>query len=41
MGMVEDCIVSHYFKRLTVIDMTMGDADFQLGQFSDSMRRQG
>jgi alkylation response protein AidB-like acyl-CoA dehydrogenase len=41
MGMVEDSIVSHYFKRLTVIDMTMGDADFQLGRFSDSMRRHG
>jgi alkylation response protein AidB-like acyl-CoA dehydrogenase len=37
MGMVEDSIVSHYFKRLTVIDMTLGDADFQLGRYSGSM----
>ena len=37
MGMVEDFVVSHYFKRLTMIDMTLGDADFQLARFSDSM----
>ena len=37
MGMVEDFAVSHYFKRLTLIDMTLGDADFQLARFSDSM----
>jgi alkylation response protein AidB-like acyl-CoA dehydrogenase len=37
MGMVDDFVVSHYFKRLTLIDMTLGDADFQLARFSDSM----
>ena len=37
MGLVEECEVSHYFKRLTMIDMTFGDADFQLGRFSDSI----
>ena len=37
MGMVDDFVVSHYFKRLTMIDMTFGDADFQLARFSDSM----
>jgi alkylation response protein AidB-like acyl-CoA dehydrogenase len=37
MGMVDDFVVSHYFRRLTMIDMTFGDADFQLARFSDSM----
>jgi alkylation response protein AidB-like acyl-CoA dehydrogenase len=35
MGMVDELIVSHYFKRLTMIDMTLGDADFHLARFSD------
>jgi alkylation response protein AidB-like acyl-CoA dehydrogenase len=34
MGVVDDLIVSHYFKRLTMIDMSLGDVDFQLGRFS-------
>ncbi len=33
MGVVNDLIVSHYFKRLTMIDMSLGDADFHLGRF--------
>ncbi len=36
MGVVDDVIVSHYFKRLTMIDMTLGDADFHLARFSDA-----
>jgi alkylation response protein AidB-like acyl-CoA dehydrogenase len=36
MGMVDDIIVSHYFKRLTMIDMSLGDADFHLARFSDA-----
>ena len=36
MGVVDDFIVSHYFKRLTMIDMTLGDADFHLARFADS-----
>jgi alkylation response protein AidB-like acyl-CoA dehydrogenase len=36
MGVVDDLIVSHYFKRLTMIDMTLGDADFHLARFSDA-----
>jgi alkylation response protein AidB-like acyl-CoA dehydrogenase len=36
MGVVDDVIVSHYFKRLTMIDMSLGDADFHLGRFSDA-----
>jgi alkylation response protein AidB-like acyl-CoA dehydrogenase len=39
MGMVDDLIVSHYFKRLTLIDLTLGDADFHLARFSDSLTR--
>jgi alkylation response protein AidB-like acyl-CoA dehydrogenase len=35
MGVVDDLIVSHYFKRLTMIDMSLGDADFHLARFSD------
>ena len=38
MGVVDDLIVSHYFKRLTMIDLSMGDADFHLGRFSDTLR---
>jgi alkylation response protein AidB-like acyl-CoA dehydrogenase len=38
MGVVDDHIVSHYFKRLTMIDLTLGDADFHLGRFSDMLR---
>ena len=33
---VDDLIVSHYFKRLTMIDMSLGDADFHLARFSDA-----
>ena len=36
MGVVDEHIVSHYFKRLTMIDMTFGDADYHLARFSDS-----
>jgi alkylation response protein AidB-like acyl-CoA dehydrogenase len=38
MGVVDDLIVSHYFKRLTMIDMTLGDAAFHLARFSDAGR---
>ena len=37
MGVVDELIVSHYFKRLTVLDLTFGDADYHLGRFSDSL----
>ena len=30
MGMVDDLIISHYFKRLTMIDMTMGRQRFSV-----------
>lgn len=35
MGVVDEYVVSHYFKRLTMIDLTFGDADYHLGRFSD------
>jgi alkylation response protein AidB-like acyl-CoA dehydrogenase len=34
MGVVDDVIVSHYFKRLTMIDLSLGDVDFHLARFS-------
>jgi hypothetical protein len=34
MGVVDDVIVSHYFKRLTMIDLSLGDADLHLGRFT-------
>jgi alkylation response protein AidB-like acyl-CoA dehydrogenase len=37
MGVVDDLIVSHYFKRLTMIDLTLGDADFHLARFSEML----
>jgi hypothetical protein len=37
MGVVDDVIVSHYFKRLTVIELTFGDTDFHLGRFSSAL----
>jgi alkylation response protein AidB-like acyl-CoA dehydrogenase len=37
MGVVDDLIVSHYFKRLTMIDLSLGDVDFHLSRFSDML----
>jgi len=37
MGLVDELIVGHYFKRLTVIDLCLGDADFHLARYSDSL----
>lgn len=33
MGMTDELMVSHYFKRLTAIDLTLGDGDFHTQQF--------
>ena len=38
MGVVEAHVVSHYFKRLTMIDLSLGDGDFHLARFSDTLR---
>ncbi len=33
MGMTDEMIVSHYFKRLTAIELTFGDTEFHIQQF--------
>jgi hypothetical protein len=35
MGVVDDLMVSHYFEQLTMVDMRVGDADFQAARFRD------
>jgi len=37
MGVVDELNVSHWFKRLTLIDLTFGNADHHLGLFSDTL----
>jgi len=37
MGVTDELIVSHWFKRLTMINATFGDADYHLGRFSDML----
>ncbi|MBS0378595.1 MAG: acyl-CoA dehydrogenase family protein [Proteobacteria bacterium] len=37
MGVVDEHIVSHYFKRLSMIEMSFGDSDHFLARFSDSL----
>jgi alkylation response protein AidB-like acyl-CoA dehydrogenase len=37
MGISAELIVSHYFKRLSIINATLGDADHHLSVVSDSM----
>jgi alkylation response protein AidB-like acyl-CoA dehydrogenase len=34
MGMTDELMVSHHFKRLTTIDLTLGDTDFHLQRFA-------
>ena len=36
-GVTDELVVSHWFKRLTMINATLGDADFHLARFSDLM----
>lgn len=38
MGMTDELMVSHYFKRLTAIELTMGDTDFHTQQFIAASR---
>ena len=33
MGMTDELMVSHHFKRITAIDLTLGDADFHIQKF--------
>jgi alkylation response protein AidB-like acyl-CoA dehydrogenase len=34
-GMTDEYVAGHYFKRLTMIDRTFGDADHHLERFAD------
>jgi alkylation response protein AidB-like acyl-CoA dehydrogenase len=36
-GVTDEASVSHYFKRVTLINATFGDADHHLGRFSDAL----
>jgi len=36
MGMTDELIVSHYFKRLTAIDLSFGDTDFHIQRFIEA-----
>lgn len=36
MGMTDELAVGHYFKRLTMIESTFGDADYHLQRFANS-----
>ena len=40
MGMADELAVSHYFKRLTLIDMTFGDSSHHLAAVSDAIPAQ-
>jgi hypothetical protein len=37
MGMTDELMVSHHFKRLTTIDLTLGDADFHVQRFAATL----
>ncbi len=37
MGVVDELIVGHYFKRLTLITLTFGDTDHYLARYSDEL----
>ncbi len=37
MGVTDELMASHFFKRLTVINQTLGDVDHHLGKFSDTL----
>jgi alkylation response protein AidB-like acyl-CoA dehydrogenase len=41
MGMADELPVSHYFKRLTMINATFGDVDHHVTQVSDAIRVTG
>ena len=38
-GVTDEAPVSHYFKRMTAITLTFGDADHHVARFSDLMER--
>jgi alkylation response protein AidB-like acyl-CoA dehydrogenase len=38
MGVTDETIVSHYFKKLTQLEMTFGDSLHHLGEVADRMQ---
>jgi alkylation response protein AidB-like acyl-CoA dehydrogenase len=38
-GVTDEAQISHYFKRLTMLELMFGDADHHLARFSDAMER--
>jgi alkylation response protein AidB-like acyl-CoA dehydrogenase len=38
-GITDEAPISHYFKRITIITLTFGDADHHVARFSDLMER--
>jgi alkylation response protein AidB-like acyl-CoA dehydrogenase len=40
-GMTDELVVSHWFKRLAMIDATFGNADYHLGRVSDMILAEG
>jgi alkylation response protein AidB-like acyl-CoA dehydrogenase len=40
MGMTDELILSHWFKRLTAIEMSFGDTDFHLQRFAAQLSRE-
>jgi alkylation response protein AidB-like acyl-CoA dehydrogenase len=41
MGMTDELTVGHYFKRLTMINMTFGDPDHHVAALSDALLAEG
>jgi alkylation response protein AidB-like acyl-CoA dehydrogenase len=39
-GVTDELVVSHWFKRLTIINAAYGDADYHLARFSDLLLAQ-
>lgn len=39
-GMTDEYVGSHYFKRLAMIELTLGDSAYHLGRFAESMSAQ-
>ena len=37
-GVTDEYIASHYFKRLTMLEMNFGDTQFHLGEVSSRMQ---
>lgn len=40
MGMTDELVLSHWFKRLTAIEMSFGDTDFHLQRFAAELARE-